>query len=367
MVSCQLPDYYLSSAHVLINHQSSADRPHLCRTTSTVGARLIGEELDPVAGEYKIQFSLGPMAAGGTTRIRFHGSTFNRGRFEISVIQATDWHIDFDTPPKRESDLGEDEEGLVQEKLPPDPKAKKTSIRMRPINRRPAEDLEMAAPLSALSDSASEDFTAPMRASPRLSLTLQPFQADEDPADLPGARGGCTCVIKNTVIGPTIQVTISKSHEKPAFPLGAGLRRAMETIGRVAVDPNRPLPRVSSMEDLTRSGKARRSLDAARHTMEQVMKLREEEGLPPGLIDTRPANGSGSLSRSGSFSKRPRSRAGSRRSSTMGRPPDGIIPPGLVMSSDDPDPTSPTSGELSASPLASSPLGMRPLTKGTRP
>ncbi|BGP16833.1 hypothetical protein JCM10213v2_004838 [Rhodosporidiobolus nylandii] len=248
--------------------------PHLLRS---LGRAKVREECyDPNAGRHRVVFAVQREQRSferegneEDIRVRFHGASFGRGRFDIEVhnVDPAGWRLKYDHPPR----------GSEQERV-----------------RVFQEDEELGG---AGSGQWRSKLSVSMRASgdegqgrkgSGTSL-LSPVAADNsshDPSLLPGPCGGCTLVLSPSATDPFLPVviTISRStSDSTTLPLSKmrGMSVALAQAAQVALDDNSTL--CDSVEQLLECGReggeerAEMCLKSARIVLRQLEEAKERE------------------------------------------------------------------------------------------
>jgi hypothetical protein len=148
-------------------------------------ADVMSEEFEPTLGRYRLVLRCrgGPGASREPLRVRFHGQTFSRGRFEVEVKGEAEWKVEFDRP-------AENGEALPEE-----------LVRGRKRFSSPVVAAAPTAPAAAPSPSAP------------------PPPAAEETWRLTGSRGGCTLLVYATPANGVdksgvVQVSIDRRDER---------------------------------------------------------------------------------------------------------------------------------------------------------
>ena len=205
--------------------------PHIVREDRTF-VEILSEDYDPLGGYYKIIFRPQPSDSAtsniNVTRIRFWGGGF-KGRFEIMVLRALTWHVDYDIPPLGTKQSNEkmlrDEQGELAEgegelycQLP-----------FETQNGRPRFRQSFSSTFIPTMNTPLEEIEKNLEESPTATEDALP----PDPSQYPGARGGCTLTVQHVKENsrfPVIEVRISKRAERTQLA-GAQLRAMGSAFG----------------------------------------------------------------------------------------------------------------------------------------
>jgi hypothetical protein len=195
----ELVDFFLLSYYLLTERTDLCYlfSPYLVRE-GEAKADIMSEEFEPTLGYFRIVLRCrgGGVGAREPLKIRFHGQTFSRGRFEIDVKGDAEWKVEFDRPAEgsegNASPSGELFRGRHRFSLPPNP---------NPVS----------TPASAPSD-APHLVTSATPTPPAAAV------AAEETWRLAGSRGGCTLLVYATPANGldkngVVQVTIERREE----------------------------------------------------------------------------------------------------------------------------------------------------------
>ncbi|KAK4051372.1 hypothetical protein OIV83_002856 [Microbotryomycetes sp. JL201] len=230
--------------------------PWVQRLPKRDGLVVLDEQYEPLEGTYRLVFRVDGADDGPDTKIRFHGSGFGKGRFEIVVENnIDDWELLYDVEPHvkpetvyvDEHDEQHDEqhdgsspvEVQQAEQRPQPPRRRKTSMSVKasPLTVTTSLSSANAVVAATAADGTSVNVPPPDMASPLsptsfvTSSTASPPRVD--PAALPGPLGACTLVIprhSSTRFHP-ITVTISRNSTTDNLTPLDRLQSVHETLG----------------------------------------------------------------------------------------------------------------------------------------
>lgn len=238
--------------------------PYIKRKTPLAELDVLEEKYDSTRGDYRVVFRVHESLKEEETRIRFHGSSFAGGRFEIEILRAKTWRIQYDVEPEglpnvREEVTGEGTEGDEWQRSA----RRKTKIFIC------ASNSNCDVPTHHHSHSASR--TPP--STPRSSYL--------DPSRLPGPKGGMTLFLLNSSIasGPPITISITKSLTSTLAPESSS-RSATRVLGLASKLVGESHGN-SSIEEFLRSstkvGRAERDLEGTKEVMRLLIRARAQE------------------------------------------------------------------------------------------
>ncbi|KEI39410.1 uncharacterized protein L969DRAFT_23855 [Mixia osmundae IAM 14324] len=221
------------SISCLRNHlQTYGFAPHLVRPQLPhLDCRVLNESFDPASGCYELIYLSTHKAdtlptAANETRIRFFGNAFSKGRFDITVLHAQSWKLEFDIPALNGAKtVGYD--GQVQ-----------TGAGSTVRKTRPS--------LTQRFSSAALTSSHPSPQAPR-TATISENEESTDLSQLPGSCGACTLVIANdSMSAMPVQVRIDKRPEKAKLT-SSSLRKVSEALAEASLAP---LPSLTAYEDI---------------------------------------------------------------------------------------------------------------------
>jgi len=277
--------------------------PHIRRQHPTAGLRVMEEEYCCATSSYRVVFSLAPHAARGETRIRFHGASFARGRFDVGIQHRAEagceWKVEYDVPPVRPPEVVRQESGATglsfASNLGQHRKSSLSVLGSPPPPSPALLSVDLAGePHRTLSPSplGNGHFTAsptsaspvPLASPPLFGAGPTPLGAlPPDPARHPGPLGGCTIVIANASLagGPPVVVTINPNAEATKPPLGRlmAVSAALREASKVVHDAGG----VASVDELLEGDwgeeRVRRRLETVGRVME-VMQIVKAADVP---------------------------------------------------------------------------------------
>lgn len=273
--------------------------PYLERRPKDEGLDVMSETFDAMAAHYRVVFRRtkeGPWE----TRIRFYGSGFAKGRFDVEVEGGVEgWWLEYDVQPEGKPEVKRRYDGEDAEKedvattsgdrldpsrpeLRPRSKSRKSSLS---VLASPTLGGASLRPRTSFTSSLGESIRSggdplPNPKLPRASASssLEPL----DPARLPGPLGGCTLFIPNSTstLHHPISVTITKNSSTVARPLDR-LKSMSSALGRAArAGEGRSVQYDTVEEMLERSsgdGQAEMWLSGAREVLGELGRARREE------------------------------------------------------------------------------------------
>ncbi|KAI5480185.1 hypothetical protein MNV49_001511 [Pseudohyphozyma bogoriensis] len=274
---------------------SNGFAPYICRRRRAAGLDILDERYDAAGGTYSVVYRVHPSIAADETRIRFWGTAF-AGRFQIEVLRASGWRIEYDVEPTEQPDVHRED----SEDHPASPNEDNQRRRRAP-RRSSLSVLAASPPLSALparsrspsvqgrvGEASRSSFQFPAGASnlkspsPLLSPEEPASPTSEyfDPAKLPGPLGGTTLIIPNSnVEGGIVSVTISKNADRMRSSLDR-MKHQSEALGKAARGSYDGIA-AETIEELIHcshgEGEALANLRIAREVMRQVEVGREKE------------------------------------------------------------------------------------------
>lgn len=259
-LSLSLPLTLSSIERYLLSHGFA---PHIVRRQPKGGLDILEEDYDALGGIYRVIYRVSRQIEHETTKIRFFGSAFSKGRFNVEVLRAKGWWIEYDVKPDEEPVMLH-EDNVEQEKEK---------------RRAPGRSSVSISATPAASPTDSYSTPAGLLSPPLPSRTLaEPAQTD--PSNLPGPLGGCTLIIPNSdVEHGIVSVTISKNADRAKSGLYR-TRDLSEALGR-ASQLSHEGKQAETIEDLIfyshEEGRALANLDTARRVLEQLAEGRRRE------------------------------------------------------------------------------------------
>lgn len=258
-LSLSIPLNIFSLGRYLLSHGFA---PYIVRTRLKNGLEILEESFDASAAFYRVVFRLSD--SQGESRIRFHGSTFARGMFDIEVIQGNDWRLEYDVEPEslpqvvREGDEGAGTDTFAEQ-----------------VRRRTS--LSILSPTVSPTAPRTFDFSSPAtllsEPLPRPSPTL-------DPARLPGPLGGCTLVFPNVSnLGAPITVTIKKSTDRLRPPIDRMrcMSHALGEASRMAFEGKQSETIEELLDASFGEGQAEAGLEGAKAVLRAMRRAKQED------------------------------------------------------------------------------------------
>ncbi|GAA6018006.1 hypothetical protein JCM10207_002738 [Rhodosporidiobolus poonsookiae] len=267
-LSLHLPLAIAAIGRFLASHGFAS---HLVRSHPRLHVR--EEDFDPSAGRYRAVFVVkkDQRAVGREEpiRIRFHGASFGRGRFDVEVshVRPDGWSLEFDNPPQ----MAQDDRVKLDR-----------------------EDEEIGGPGSnqwrcRLSVRGSSDADGAQRRKSSTTSLLSPLSGDDarpDPSTLSGSAGGCTLAISPSATNPSLPVIVCitrSTNDSATLPLlkMQGMASALARASQVALDDNYSL--CDTVEELLECGRegseerAEMCLRSARVVLREVESAREHQ------------------------------------------------------------------------------------------
>ena len=239
--------------------------PYIKRKTPLLELDVLEEKYDSMRGDYRVVFRVHENLKQEETRIRFHGSSFAGGRFEIEILRAKSWRIEYDVEPEGLPDVREEVTG---EETGGDEWQRSARRKMK---------------IFICASNSNCDITTHhhSRSIPSRTPPSTPRSSYLDPARLPGPKGGMTLYLLNSSIasGPPITISITKSLTSNLAPESSS-RSATKVLGLASRLVGESHGNSSIEEFLRRStkvGRAERDLEGTKEVMNLLRRAKAQE------------------------------------------------------------------------------------------